>query len=59
MGKFYDNGRIYENGLLKGKKALLSITTGDPEKNYVTTKYGSIDQTQMNDLDLEENGFII
>jgi len=44
MGKFYDNGRIYENGLLKGKKALLSVTTGGPEKNYVTNKYGSTDQ---------------
>ena len=41
MGRFYDNGRIYEAGLLKGKKALLSITTGGPEKNYITTKYGS------------------
>jgi len=44
MGKFYDNGRIYNNGLLKGKKALLSITTGGPEKNYITAKYGSPDQ---------------
>ena len=44
MGKFYDNGRIYETGLLKGKKALLSITTGGPEKNYVSAKYGSTDQ---------------
>lgn len=44
MGKFYDNGRIYNNGLLKGKKALLSITTGGPEKNYITAKYGSTDQ---------------
>ncbi|KQT25302.1 NADPH quinone oxidoreductase [Chryseobacterium sp. Leaf405] len=44
MGKFYDNGRIYDNGLLKGRKALLSLTTGGPEKNYITTKYGCIDQ---------------
>lgn len=43
MGKFYENGRIYNNGLLKGKKALLSITTGGPEKNYITAKYGSTD----------------
>lgn len=41
MGRFYDNGRIYETGLLKGRKALLSITTGGPEKNYVTAKYSS------------------
>lgn len=44
MGKFYDNGRMYDTGLLKGKKALLSITTGGPEKNYTTAKYGSTDQ---------------
>lgn len=44
MGKFYDNGRIYDNALLKGKKALLSITTGGPENNYITTKYGSTHQ---------------
>ncbi|MBW8523516.1 NAD(P)H-dependent oxidoreductase [Chryseobacterium chendengshani] len=44
MGRFYDNGRIYDTGMLKGKKALLSLTTGGPEKNYVTTKYGSADQ---------------
>jgi NAD(P)H dehydrogenase (quinone) len=44
MGRFYDNGRIYEAGLLKGKKALLSITTGGPEKNYVTNRYGSTNE---------------
>lgn len=44
MGKFYNNGQIFETGLLKGKKALLSITTGGPEKNYVPAKYGSTDQ---------------
>lgn len=44
IGKFYDNGRIYETGLLKGRKALLSITTGGPEKNYDVTKYGSVTQ---------------
>ncbi|MFW0717445.1 NAD(P)H-dependent oxidoreductase [Pedobacter sp. N23S346] len=44
MGSFYDNGRIYDNGMLKSKKALLSVTTGGPEKNYVTTKYGSTNQ---------------
>jgi putative NADPH-quinone reductase len=41
MGRFYDNGQIYETGLLKGRKALLSITTGGPEKNYLRAKYGS------------------
>lgn len=43
MGRFYDNGKIYESGLLKGRKALLSITTGGPEKNYVAERYGEID----------------
>ncbi|MFT4202433.1 MAG: NAD(P)H-dependent oxidoreductase [Chitinophagaceae bacterium] len=42
MGKFYNNGQIYEAGLMKGKKALLSLTTGGPEKNYIRERYGSI-----------------
>ena len=44
MGKFYDNGQIYEAGMLKGKKALMSITAGGPEKSYIATRYGSIDE---------------
>lgn len=44
MGRFYDNGKIYEAGLLKGKKALLSITAGGPEKNYVEAKYGTTNE---------------
>ena len=28
------NGRLYENGLFKGKKAMLSLTTGGPEIGY-------------------------
>jgi len=27
-------GKIYDKGLLKGKKAMLSFTTGGPEENY-------------------------
>lgn len=42
MGKFYDNGKIYDNGFSVGKKALLSVTTGGPQKNYVADNYGSI-----------------
>jgi putative NADPH-quinone reductase len=42
MGRFYGNGRIYENGVFLGKKALLSITTGGPEANYITEKYGNL-----------------
>jgi len=42
MGRFYNNGRIYENGVFEGKKALLSLTTGGPEKNYIDL-YGDIE----------------
>lgn len=42
MGKFYDNGKIFENGFSAGKKAMLSVTTGGPQKNYVEDKYGDI-----------------
>ncbi|ANI89501.1 NADPH quinone oxidoreductase [Arachidicoccus ginsenosidimutans] len=43
-GKFYDNGKIFGNGFLKGKKAILSLTAGGPEKNYVSDKYGTIEE---------------
>lgn len=42
MGRFYNNGRIYENGVFKGKRALLSLTTGGPEKNYNKDLYGEM-----------------
>ncbi|QNL51063.1 NAD(P)H-dependent oxidoreductase [Olivibacter sp. SDN3] len=35
MGKAYSNGNLYEQGLFKGKKALLSVTTGSPEKAFL------------------------
>jgi len=34
MGRFYGYGRIYETGVLKGKRAMLSLTTGGPRENY-------------------------
>ncbi|BAV07433.1 NAD(P)H dehydrogenase (quinone) [Filimonas lacunae] len=34
MGRFYGQGKIYEQGVFKGKKALLSLTTGSPETAY-------------------------
>ncbi len=34
MGRFYGYGHIYETGLMKGKKALLSLTTGGPGDSY-------------------------
>lgn len=43
MGRFYKNGHIYENGIFQGKKALLSLTTGGPEANYISERYGDLD----------------
>jgi NAD(P)H dehydrogenase (quinone) len=34
MGRFYGYGHIYETGVLKGKKAMLSLTTGGPWDSY-------------------------
>lgn len=31
MGRVYGYGRIYETGRMRGKRALLSLTTGGPE----------------------------
>ncbi|MBK8164802.1 MAG: NAD(P)H-dependent oxidoreductase [bacterium] len=34
MGRLYGGGRIYETGTCRGKRALLSLTTGGPEEAY-------------------------
>ncbi len=34
MGRAYGGGRIYESGAFRGKRALLSLTTGGPEEAY-------------------------
>jgi putative NADPH-quinone reductase len=34
MGRTYGGGRIYETGIFRGKRALLSLTTGGPEEAY-------------------------
>lgn len=34
MGRIYGGGRIYESGIFRGKRALLSLTTGGPEDVY-------------------------
>lgn len=34
MGRTYGYGRIYESGVFKGKRALLSLTTGGPQESY-------------------------
>ena len=34
MGRAYGGGRIYETGMFRGKRAMLSLTTGGPEPSY-------------------------
>ena len=34
MGRIYGMGRIYDTGVFKGKRAMLSLTTGGPEEAY-------------------------
>jgi NAD(P)H dehydrogenase (quinone) len=34
MGRTYGNGRFYETGVFKGKRALLSLTTGGATSHY-------------------------
>jgi NAD(P)H dehydrogenase (quinone) len=34
MGRTYGGDHFYENGVFKGKRALLSVTTGGPEDAY-------------------------
>ena len=34
MGRIYGGGHIYETGVFKGKRAMLSLTTGGPAESY-------------------------
>lgn len=34
MGRAYGGGRVYETGMFRGKRALLSLTTGGPPEAY-------------------------
>lgn len=44
MGRVYGGGRIYDSGLFKGKKALLSLTTGGPRESYLSDGFnGDLD----------------
>jgi NAD(P)H dehydrogenase (quinone) len=44
MGRTYGGERFYENGVFKGKRAMLSITTGGPESAYLKGAWnGDID----------------
>jgi NAD(P)H dehydrogenase (quinone) len=38
-GRFFKDGGYYENGTLRGKKALLSVTTGSPAETYTKDGY--------------------
>lgn len=35
MGRTYGGGRLYDSGVFKGKRALLSLTTGGPREAYL------------------------
>jgi putative NADPH-quinone reductase len=35
MGRSYGGGRVYETGVFRGKRAMLSLTTGGPEQSYL------------------------
>lgn len=44
MGRTYGGGRVYETGVFRGKRALLSLTTGGPEEAYAEDGFnGDID----------------
>ena len=34
MGRAYGGGRVYGTGIFRGKRALLTLTTGGPEESY-------------------------
>lgn len=34
MGRIYGSGRMFETGVFRGKRAMISITTGAPEEAY-------------------------
>lgn len=36
MGRIYGGGRVYEDGVFRGKRAMLSLTTGGPEIAFTT-----------------------
>jgi NAD(P)H dehydrogenase (quinone) len=44
MGRTYGGGRFYENGVFRGKRAFVSVTTGAPASAYVRGGFnGDID----------------
>lgn len=47
MERFYKNGHLYKNGLMKGKKALISVTTGTEFEAY---QYGGFHNGDMDSI---------
>jgi NAD(P)H dehydrogenase (quinone) len=44
MGRTYGYGHVYESGMFRGKRALLSLTTGGPQEAYTREGFnGDID----------------
>jgi NAD(P)H dehydrogenase (quinone) len=43
MGRTYGNGRLFENGVFRGKRAMLCTTTGGMEDAYSQNVFGDID----------------
>lgn len=44
MGRTYGGGRIYQSGVFRGKRAMLSLTTGGPKEAYLKGGFnGDID----------------
>jgi len=44
MGRMYGGGRIYDSGVFRGKRAVLSLTTGGPREAYTPDGFnGDID----------------
>ena len=35
MGKVFGQGKLYDNGLMRGKRAMLSLTTGSAEETFL------------------------
>lgn len=39
MGRFYKNGHFYDTGIFKGKRAMLSLTTGGTPESYLKNDF--------------------
>jgi len=62
MGRVYGYGHIYETGRFKGKRALLSLTTGGPEGAYVKDGFNGDIQAMLRPMQrgmLEFTGFSV